>query len=337
MLGTTKGSILQKSNLKLIIQIPCYNEEESLPVALAALPRKLRGVADVEWLIIDDGSKDSTAEVAKSLGVDHIVRLPQNRGLAKAFMAGIEACLLRKADIIVNTDADNQYCAEDIPKLIEPILAGRAEFVIGERPIEQIEHFSPIKKILQRFGSRVVAGLSGVEVKDAPSGFRAMSRATAQELNVISEYTYTLETLIQAGQKGIAIESVPIRVNGMLRPSRLMRSIPEYVAKSMLTMLRIHIIYRPVRLFGAISLAMLTSGMFLGIRYLAYWLMGNGEGKVQSLILTGLLISSAFIFGIAGILADLISANRKLIEKNQRQQQKFQDQLPREHSDDAAA
>ncbi|MGD1864226.1 MAG: glycosyltransferase family 2 protein, partial [Phormidesmis sp.] len=207
--------------IKLIIQIPCYNEENTLGVTLSELPRQVPGIACVEWLIVDDGSRDRTSEVAKEWGVDHIVRFSQNRGLAKGFMAGLEASLMAGADIIVNTDADNQYCAADIPKLVEPILAGHAQIVIGARPIQEIEHFSPAKKLLQRLGSWAVRVASRTTVADAPSGFRAISREAALELNVFNEYTYTLETIIQAGRKGMAVVSVPIRTNGYLRPSRL--------------------------------------------------------------------------------------------------------------------
>ena len=217
---------------KLIIQIPCFNEELSLPVSLAELPREVPGVDIVEWLIIDDGSVDRTAEVARELGVDHVVTMKRNSGLAKVFMAGLDACLRLDADIIVNTDADNQYCAADIPKLVEPILAGRADYVIGARPIADIPHFSPIKKALQKLGSWAVRVASNTEVPDAPSGFRAMSRACALRLNVLSEYTYTIETIIQAGRANMAIENVDIRVNGDLRPSRLVKSIASYVQRS---------------------------------------------------------------------------------------------------------
>lgn len=218
--------------MKLIIQIPCYNEASTLAIALAELPRDVEGFDKVEWLIINDGCTDNTVEVAKDNGVDHVVNFPRNCGLAKAFLAGVDACLRLGADIIVNTDADNQYCAADIPKLVAPLLDGKAEIVIGARPINDIEHFSPIKKVLQRFGSRIVRITSNTDIPDAPSGFRAMSRNAAMQLHVFNQYTYTLETIIQAGQKGIVTTSVPIRTNADLRPSRLVKSISSYVRRS---------------------------------------------------------------------------------------------------------
>jgi len=249
--------------MKLIIQIPCFNEAETLPIALAELPRQVEGFDSVEWLIIDDGSTDNTSEVAMTQGVDHVVRLPRNQGLAKGFMAGLDACLREGADVIVNTDADNQYCAGDIPKLVAPILAGKAEVVIGCRPIDDIEHFSPIKKILQKLGSYVVRIASKTETPDAPSGFRAISRSAAMKLNVFSEYTYTLETIIQAGQKGMAIISVPIRTNRDLRPSRLVKSIPSYIRRSILTIVRIFVVYQPFRFFVTIGLILFTLGLLI--------------------------------------------------------------------------
>ena len=225
---------------KLIIQIPCYNEENTVGTTLAALPRHLPGIDTIEWLVIDDGSRDRTVEVAKDNGVDHIVQFPMNQGLAKAFMAGLEACVKAGADIIVNTDADNQYCADDIPKLIQPILLGKAEIVVGARPIWKTKHFSSTKKLLQQLGSAVVRLASKTNIPDAPSGFRAFSREAALRLNVFNNYTYTLETIIQAGQKGMAITSVPIRTNPVLRPSRLVKSTPTYVVRSLFTILRIH-------------------------------------------------------------------------------------------------
>ena len=237
--------------LKLVIQIPCYNEAATLGTTLRELPRTVPGVDRVEWLVIDDGSTDATVAVAREHGVDHIVRLPVNRGLARAFMAGLEAALRVGADIIVNTDADNQYCAADIPALVAPVVAGRADMVIGARPIGDIAHFSPAKKLLQRIGSRVVQLASNTRVPDAPSGFRAFSLAAATQLNVFSSYTYTLETIIQAGQKGLVVDSVPVRVNADLRPSRLVRSVPQYLWRSGLTIGHIFLIYRPFRFFAA--------------------------------------------------------------------------------------
>jgi glycosyltransferase involved in cell wall biosynthesis len=300
--------------MKLIIQIPCYNEEGTLGIALSALPRELPGVDRVEWLIIDDGSTDNTVDVARECGVDHIVRLPRNQGLAKGFIAGLDACLQAGADIIVNTDADNQYCADDIPKLIEPILKGEAEIVVGARSIDEIEHFSPMKKALQKLGSWVVRIASKTDIPDAPSGFRAMSRKAAMQLNVFNEYTYTLETIIQAGQKNMAIVSVPIRTNGDLRPSRLVKSIPSYIRRSILTIVRIFITYKPFRFFVSLGSVIFAFGLILGLRFLYYYLGGHGTGHIQSLILAALLMGTGFFLGVTGLLADLISVNRKLLE-----------------------
>lgn len=300
--------------LKLIIQIPCFNESESLPIALAELPREIPGFSRVEWLIIDDGSRDSTIEVAKAHGVDHIVRHTGNKGLAKAFMSGLDACLRLGADVIVNTDADNQYCAADIPELVAPILAGQAELVIGARPISAIEHFSPIKKFLQKLGSWVVRIASKTDVPDAPSGFRAMSRAAAQRMMVFNDYTYTLETIIQAGQKNLAVASVPVRVNADLRPSRLVRSIPSYIKRSIITIVRIFVIYRPFRFFGWIGAVLFSVGFLIGLRFLYKYLLGEGDGHVQSLILASVLLGMGFQTLLIAFVADLLSANRKLLE-----------------------
>jgi glycosyltransferase involved in cell wall biosynthesis len=301
--------------MKLIIQIPCHNEEASLPISLSALPKQVPGVDEVEVLIINDGSRDRTVEVARSLGAHHVVGFPRNQGLAKAFMLGIRSCLERGADIIVNTDADNQYNADDIGKLIEPIVAGRAEIVIGARPIATIEHFSPVKKLLQKLGSRFVANVSGTQVADAPSGFRAFSREAAARLNVFSEYTYTLETIIQAGQKNMSIESVPIRVNGDLRPSRLVRSITSYVRKSVLTVFRILVIYRPFQFFMTTGVLLLLLGIALGGRFLVYYARGEGGGHIQSLILTAVFLIMGFQTCLWAFLADLLSVNRRLLEE----------------------
>ena len=300
--------------MKLIIQIPCYNEAETLSIALAALPRSVPGFDCVEWLIIDDGSQDETIKVAKANGVDHIVRHTGNKGLARAFMTGLEASLSLGADVIVNTDADNQYNADDIPALVQPILEHQAEIVIGARPIETIEHFSPIKKLLQKLGSWVVRVASKTDIPDAPSGFRAMSRAAAQRLMVFNDYTYTLETIIQAGQKNMTIVSVPIRVNGDLRPSRLVKSIPSYIKRSIVTIIRIFVIYRPFRFFGAVGAALFIAGFMIGLRFLWYYLQGNGDGHVQSLILASVLLGMGFQTLLVAFVADLSAANRKLVE-----------------------
>lgn len=301
--------------MKLIIQMPCYNEAQTLALALAELPREVPGFDKVEWLIIDDGSTDNTADIARENGVDHIVSFPSNRGLAKGFMAGVQRALEEGADVIVNTDADNQYCAQDIPSLVEPIVAGRAEYVIGERPISTIDHFSPVKKSLQKLGSWVVRFASSTDIPDAPSGFRAMSRDCACQLAVFSEYTYTLETIIQAGQKGITLESVPVRVNEDLRPSKLVKSIPAYIRKSIITIFRIFVVYKPFRFFMSLGLLAFFFGFVLGFRFLIYWLGGEGDGHVQSLILAGLLMGMGFQTMLIAFIADLLSVNRKLLEE----------------------
>jgi len=299
---------------KLIIQIPCYNEEATLGATLADLPRELPGIDQVEWLIIDDGSRDQTVEVAKASGVDHIVRHPKNQGLAKAFMSGLRASLAAEADIIVNTDADNQYCADDIPHLIEPILLKQAEIVVGARPITQIPHFSPVKKTLQRLGSYVVRLASNTNIPDAPSGFRAFSREAALQINVFDNYTYTLETIIQAGQKGMAIVSVPVRVNHDLRPSRLVKSTPTYVLRSMTTILRIFMLYKPLRFFLIVGSVPFSLGFLLGVRWLFFFVIGTERTRIPSLILTAILILIGVQLWVFGLIADLLAANRRLME-----------------------
>ena len=301
--------------MKLIIQIPCYNEEKTLSVTLNALPRQIKGIQEIEWLIINDGSTDRTVGVALAHGVDHIVNFTKNQGLAKAFMAGLEASLRAGADIIVNTDADNQYCANDIPKLIEPILSGKTDIVVGSRPIAEIEHFSPIKKILQKLGSWVVRVASKTDIPDAPSGFRAISRDAAMRLNVFNEYTYTLETIIQSGQKGMAIKSVPIRTNKDLRPSRLVKSISSYISQSILTIIRIFMTYRPLRFFAIPGVISFSLGMLISLRFLYFYLTGNGSGHIQSIVLAALLLGTGFFLCVVGLIADLIAVNRKLMEK----------------------
>jgi glycosyltransferase involved in cell wall biosynthesis len=300
---------------KLIIQIPCYNEEATIGITLTVLPREVPGVDIVEWLIIDDGSTDNTVKVALEHGVDHVVSLPRNQGLAKAFLAGLEACLSEKADIIVNTDADNQYRADDIPKLIEPILSGRSEIVIGARPISESEHFSVVKKYLQKLGSLVVRIVSNTDIPDAPSGFRAISRGAAMRLNVFTDYTYTLETIIQAGKKNMAISSVPVRINEELRQSRLLKSIPQYIRRSFLTIIRVFMAYKPLLFFmipGAFSFGF---GILISLRFLYFYFGGNGTGHVQSLILSALLMGIGLFFIVIGLVTDLIAVNRKLLEK----------------------
>ena len=304
---------------KLIIQIPCFNEEATLPATLADLPRHVPGIDEVEWLIVNDGSTDSTVEVARKNGVDHVVELLRNQGLAKGFMAGLHASLRAGADIVVNTDADNQYDARDIEKLVAPILEGHADIVIGARPIGDIGHFSPLKKALQKLGSWVVRATSGTNVNDAPSGFRAFSREAALSLNVFNNYTYTLETIIQAGQKNLSVHSVPIRVNADLRPSRLVKSIRSYVWRSLLIIMRMFLIYRPLRFFLLLGTVPFSLGFLLGVRWLAYfWLFPEpGRTRIPSLILAAILMLSGFQLWIFGFIADLVSVNRLLLEKIQ--------------------
>jgi glycosyltransferase involved in cell wall biosynthesis len=308
---------------KLIIQIPCYNEENTLSDTLAALPKKLPGVDVIETLIIDDGSRDRTVEVARSYGVDHIVSFPTNQGLAKGFMAGLDACLRAGADIIVNTDADNQYCADDIAKLIQPILEGKAEIVIGARPINQIEHFSPVKKALQKLGSFVVRVASQTDVPDAPSGFRAISRDAAMRFNVFGEYTYTLETIIQTGQKGMAITSVPVRTNPYTRPSRLMKNMASYVKRSVSTILHIYLVYKPRHIFNTLGAIFFSAGFLLGIRWLILYWSGTQRSHIPSLILAAILILMGFQLWIFSLIAYLSEVNRKLLEDVQLRLRRF--------------
>lgn len=300
--------------MKLIIQMPCFNEAGTLEIALSALPRHVEGFDCVEWLIIDDGSTDETVKVAQQCGVDHIVQHMGNKGLAVAFMTGIENSLKFGADVIVNTDADNQYDAANIPDLVKPILEHRSEMVIGARPINTIDHFSPAKKLLQKIGSWVVRGASKTNIPDAPSGFRAFSKSAAQKLIVFSEYTYTLETIIQAGQKDISVCSVDVGVNEDLRPSRLVKSIPSYIQRSIFTIIRIYVIYRPFRFFLSLGAFLMLAGFLICLRYLYFYFFESGAGHVQSLILSAILIMMGFQTILVSFLADLLSANRKLLE-----------------------
>jgi glycosyltransferase involved in cell wall biosynthesis len=300
--------------VKLIIQIPCLNEAATLGAALATLPRKVAGFDSVEWLVVDDGSTDGTAELARKLGVDHVIRHPVNRGLATAFMTGIDAALGYGADVIVNTDADNQYEAGDIPLLVQPILEHRADMVIGARPIAQIEHFSWVKKRLQRIGSWAVRVASRTSVTDAPSGFRAMTRETAMRLNVFNAYTYTLETIIQAGMSNLTVVSVPIRTNPDLRPSRLVKSVPDYVKRSLVTILRVFITYQPLTLFFWVGAILSLIGFAVGARFLVYFFNGD-TGHTQSLILSAVCLIFGGLSFMMGLIADLISVNRKLLER----------------------
>jgi len=300
--------------MKLIIQIPCYNEAEALPATIAALPREIPGIDQIETLVIDDGSQDDTAAVAQSLGVDHIVRQPRHVGLAVTFKTGLEACLARRADIIVNTDADNQYCADDIPRLIAPILEGRADLVIGDRSVGEIPSFSPLKRLLQRLGSRVVGWAANLSIPDATSGFRAITRQTALQTLVLSRYSYTLETLIQAGELKLAVVSIPVRTNAPTRPSRLMKNNLHFLGNAAQSILRAYVLYRPLRVFFAAGGLMLAAGLALGGRFMFYYLTKNSAGHVQSLILAAILLIVGFQTILIGLLADLIGANRRILE-----------------------
>ena len=303
--------------MKLIIQIPCYNEAETLEVALNDLPKLIDGIDENEYLIINDGSHDNTVEVAKNWGVNYVVNFKNNKGLARGFMAGLDAALRNGADIIVNTDADNQYCGEDIEKIVRPILDGEAGMVIGERPIDQTEHFSPLKKKLQHLGSWVVRKASLTDVPDAPSGFRAYSRHTAMRLNVINDYTYTLETIVQAGRRKMAVTSVPIRTNPELRPSRLFHSMFGYVKKSILTISRALMQYRPLYCFTILGTILSLIGAVVLIRFLVFYFQGMGSGHIQSLVIACMLITIGVVGFFFGLLGDTVAANRKILEELQ--------------------
>lgn len=300
--------------MKLIIQIPCYNEEVALPVTLSKLPEHIDGVDEIEILISDDGSTDRTIEIAKEYGVKHIVTTTHHHGLARTFMAGIQEALRQGADIIVNTDADNQYNADDIEKLVRPIIEKRADIVIGARPISTISSFSPFKKFLQYFGSKVVRLLSSTATDDAPSGFRAFSREAALSINVFDNYTYTIETVIQSKTKGLHILSVPIRVNDSFRKSRLVKNIFLYVQRNSFTILRMFIIYRPFRFFALIGGSIFIVGLIILLRFLYLFVLNHGNGHLQSLIISSILLIIGFQTCLFGVLADLLAINRKLIE-----------------------
>ena len=314
--------------MKLIIQVPCFNEAQQLPATLAQLPRQMEGFDAVEWLVVDDGSTDDTAAVAIAHGVDHVVRYADNRGLAFAFSAGLEACCRRGADVIANVDADNQYHAEALPALCAPVREGRADIVVGCRPIASIAHFSRSKKLLQRLGSAVVRMLSGADVADATSGFRAYSRRAALTLNVHSRYTYTLETLVQARQARLVLATTAVGVNPPTRPSRLMRSTAHYLRRSVLTMLRAFVIYRPLRFFMVPAVVLATGGVALGVRFLVNFLQDGEAGNVQSLILASILVLLAGLATAIGLLADLLSVNRRLLEDLQASQRRKDWQTP---------
>ncbi len=301
--------------MKCIIQIPCLNEEETLPVTLADIPRSLPGIDAVEILIIDDGSSDRTVEVARECGVHHIVGFRRNRGLARAFTLGLNACLSRGADIIVNTDADNQYYGPDIAKLVEPIVSGEADMVVGDRQTQSIKHFSKFKKFLQKHGSFLVGGVSRMRIPDATSGFRAMTRQTALELNVTSDFSYTLETLIQAGHKRLAVKSVPVKTNSVLRESRLFKSIFSFVRRSGSTMIRVYTTHEPLKVFTSAALAFFAAAFALFFRFLYFYFRQSGGGMIQSLIFGAVLFLTGAFLVTVGVLADLINTNRKLIEQ----------------------
>ncbi len=302
--------------MRLIIQIPCYNEEEALPVTLADLPKKLEGIDCVETLVIDDGSTDRTSEIAKRAGVNHVVRFTNNQGLARAFAAGLDESLRLGADIIVNTDADHQYRGEDIARLIEPILRGHADIVVGARDIRSIEHFSWVKKILQRVGSSFVRTVSQTTVPDTTSGFRAYSREAAMRINVMSDFTYTLETIIQAGTSGMAIDHVPVQTNKQMRESRLFSSITEYLGKSIVTILRIYTMYKPLKVFTWIGGSIFAVGALLVVRFLYFYFVfaDKPTGHIQSLIIAAICMVIGFQIFMFGLLADLTAKNRRLVE-----------------------
>jgi glycosyltransferase involved in cell wall biosynthesis len=306
--------LTERGPVKLIIQIPCYNEEQTLPVTLRDLPRKLRGVDRIEVLVIDDGSSDGTVRAAAAGKATHVVRFKNHRGLADAFSAGLDACVRMGADLIVNTDADNQYAAEDIQALIDPILTGEADMVIGDRRVETIRHFSFIKKRLQKWGSWTVRQLSGTDIPDVTSGFRAMSREAALRLNILSRFTYTLETVIQAGKKNIAITHVPVRTNAQLRPSRLFSNMRSYLKRSVATLVRIYALYEPLKIFLSIGGTVFGLGVLIGLRFLWFYMTREGTGHIQSLILAAVLMIVGFQVAMIGLLSDLIAANRRLIE-----------------------
>ena len=301
--------------MKLIIQIPCFKEEQTLPATLADLPRQVAGFDEVEWLVIDDGSPDRTVEVAKAHGVDHIVRLTNNKGLAYAFQAGLDACLKLGADVIVNTDGDNQYNGHDIPKLVAPVLAGDADMVVGDREVMTIEHFSPLKKTLQRFGSWVVRQASETTVPDTTSGFRAYNREAAMQLMVVSKFTYTLETIIQAGKQFVAVQHVPIRTNPKTRESRLFPSMWSYVRRNAVSIFRIYTRYEPLRVFMTAAVLVMLVALVVWARYLYFYIDGDGAGHVQSLILGAVLFNAGMLLAALGIIGDLLSANSTMVQR----------------------
>lgn len=321
---------------KLIIQIPCLNEAESLPATLAALPRRIEGIDTIEFLVIDDGSRDGTAQVARQWGVHHIVRHRRNRGLAAAFRSGIDAALAAGADIIVNTDADGQYEGADIALLVQPILLGQADIVVGDRGVANNQHFGPFKRLLQRFGSAVVQRLAGTHVSDAVSGFRAISREAARRINITTEFSYTTDMLIQAGRKRMAIATVPIRTHETMRPSRLFKSIPGFISQTGVTIMRAYTTHNALRVFVGTGLLTALMGAVPILRFVWFWMIGQGDGHVQSLVIGGALLMLGTITAVMGILADLIATNRKLLEMNLNKLRQIEETLAaREQSLDA--
>ena len=301
--------------MKLIIQIPCLNEAQNIAQTVQALPREIPGIDIIEYMVIDDGSTDNTAEVSHQSGVHHVIVLPHHVGLATAFTVGLEESLKNDADIIVNTDADNQYNADDIHLLVDPILSGRADIVVGDRGVANLKSFSLTKRILQRFGSWIIGQASGVDTPDATSGFRAFTRTAALRTLVLNDYSYTLETLIQAGARRMAVEYVPIRTNEQVRPSRLMRNVPDYLANSSTIILRAYTMYRPLRVFISISLIFILVGLIGSGRFLYFYAIGAGAGHVQSLIFSAVLLIVGFQIFLIGLVADLIGFNRKVLEE----------------------
>lgn len=303
-----------ESLTKLIIQIPCLNEAETLPATLADLPTEIEGIDQIEVLVIDDGSTDATCHVAQACGVDHLVRFPQHRGLAKGFAAGLDACLRLGADVIVHTDADGQYPGDDIARLVAPILSGDADLVIGDRGVDAVEHFTPSKRLLQRLGSRVVSTLAGIQVGDVTSGFRAYSREAALRLNILSGFTYTLDSLIQSGNKPITVVTVPTRSNAPTRPSRLFKGIPEYIRRQIPSILRLYMVYQPLRTLSLVSGLFILPGLLIGIRFLYFYFTGRGAGHIQSLILATIFLIVGVQVLVLGLVADLMATNRRLLE-----------------------
>ncbi len=313
--------------MKLIIQIPCLNEAETLPQVLLGLPKSIPGITEIETLVIDDGSSDATSQVARAWGVNHIVRHRTNRGLAAAFRSGMDASLRAGADIIVNTDADNQYDSSCIADLVRPIVDGQADIVVGDRQNAKNKHFKPSKRALQQIGSAVVAKLSRVDIKDAVSGFRAVSREAAQKLVIVSSFSYTTEMLIQAGRNRMAVVSVPIKTNSATRPSRLFSSIPQFIANTGTTILRAYAMYNPLRVFAVFGLIAALAGMVPIVRFIVFYMMGDGAGRVQSVVLGGALLTLGVISIMMGLIADLVSRNRQLMETSLERLNRIEDRL----------